>query len=146
MGRILGQIVGGHGALFSVKLMASPQRVAKLKSLGMVFPVPVVGRALVDTGASHTCIDIGIINALGLSPTGSTPVHTPSTRGAAIVMDLYDVSVVFGDGKPGPRTYTLELIETDLASQGFDLLVGRDILARCILNYDGPNGVFSIAF
>jgi hypothetical protein len=61
-------------------------------------------------------------------------------------MDLYDVSVVFGDGKPGPRTYTLELIETDLASQGFDLLVGRDILARCILNYDGPNGVFSIAF
>jgi len=58
----------------------------------------------------------------------------------------YDVCVIFGDGKPDPRTYTLELVETELASQGITLLVGRDILRRCILQYDGPNGIFDLKF
>ncbi len=101
---------------------------------------------MIDTGASTTCVDIGVVNTLGLDPSGSLSVHTPSTMGVAVQKLTYDASVVFGDGRPHPRSYTLELIETDLASQGFELLVGRDILGRCVLHYDGPNGIFDFNF
>jgi hypothetical protein len=42
--------------------------------------------------------------------------------------------------------HTIAVIETELADQGFHFLVGRDILDRCILNYDGPNGMFQLSF
>jgi hypothetical protein len=144
MGKLFGQIA--NGAVFEAKVMASPQRVAWLKANGRYYPPPHVVRALVDTGASSSCVDVGVVSSLGLDPSGSASVHTPSTMGLAVYKLTYDACVVFGDGKPDPRTYVLDLIETDLASQGFELLIGRDILARCVLNYDGPNGIFSIAF
>ncbi len=144
MGRIFGAIV--HGAIFEAKVMASPQRVHWLKSHGQPFPSPIVIRALIDTGASSSCLDSGIVASLGLDPSGSVSVHTPSTMGVAVPKYTYDASLVFGDGKPDSRTYTLDFIETELASQGFELLVGRDILAKCLLNYNGPNGIFDLSF
>jgi hypothetical protein len=145
MGRSIGQITPS-GAILQVKVMASSQRVDWLKANGLPFPSPYIAKALIDTGASSTCLDDDIVVALGLDYSGSTLVHTPSTMGVGIQKYTYDVSVVFGDGQKDPRTFTRELVGTELRSQGIDLLIGRDILAKCILNYDGPNGIFKILF
>ncbi len=116
--------------------MASPQPSRKWHgSNRTAAPYPIAQvpvRGLIDTGASCSCVDVGVVTSLGLDPSGSVTVHTPSTMGIAIQKLTYDASIVFGDGKPHPRTYTLDLIETALASQGFELLIGRDILARCV--------------
>ena len=144
MGRVFGQT--SQGAVIEAKVMAGPQRVAWLKSQGRVFPSPVSVRGLIDTGASCSCIDVGVVTRLGLDPSGSASVHTPSAMGVAIQKLTYDASIILGDGKPHPRSYLLDLIETELAGQGFELLIGRDILARCVLHYDGPNGIFELTF
>ena len=48
-----------------------------LKKASQPLPPMVQVRALIDTGASHTCVDPTILHPLNLTPTGSTPVHTP---------------------------------------------------------------------
>jgi hypothetical protein len=34
---------------------------------------------------------------------------------------------------------TLAVIETDFAGEGFQLLIGRDILRRAVMTWHGPN-------
>ncbi len=45
----------------------------------MAIPNPVAVKGLVDTGASCTVIDPTVVQRLGLTPTGSTMILTPST-------------------------------------------------------------------
>jgi predicted aspartyl protease len=46
-------------------------------------PSPIQVRALIDTGASHTCVDPSVLRPLNLTPTGSTHVSSPSMVEAA---------------------------------------------------------------
>ena len=144
MGRLIGQSEGG--ATFDAKVMASPQRVAWLRAHGHPFPPPVTIRSLIDTGASSSCIDGSIVHRLGLEPRDLIEIHTPSTMGVPVLRNTYDISIIFGEGQPDPRTYTLEIVETELLDQGFLLLVGRDILNRCVFHYDGPNWIFELRY
>jgi hypothetical protein len=64
----------------------------------MKVPPPVIVRALIDTGASCTCLDPLVIAKLGLAPSGTVQVHTPSTAGSAVTCNQFDVAVgVFMD-------------------------------------------------
>jgi hypothetical protein len=45
------------------------------------------------------------------------------------------------------RTWTaLAVIESELAHQGIQTLIGRDILFFCLLIYDGHAGTFALGF
>jgi hypothetical protein len=37
---------------------------------------------------------------------------------------------------------TVTVIRKDLGNVPFDVIVGRDMLERCVLTYDGPNTTF----
>ncbi|MGB8525089.1 MAG: aspartyl protease family protein, partial [Candidatus Acidiferrales bacterium] len=104
-------------------------------------PVPnrVQISAMIDTGASGTCIDPSILKALGLTPTGKATVNTPTTGATPEIKDQYDVSLTV----PGAvATHaplfvpTLAVIEAELLFQGFHALIGRDVLATCVLVYN----------
>jgi hypothetical protein len=41
---------------------------------------------------------------------------------------------------------TLQITEAELASQGFFVLIGRDILDSCVLTYDGPRSRFTLEY
>jgi len=41
---------------------------------------------------------------------------------------------------------TVPVIATELTSQGISALIGRDVLASCLLIYDGISGTFTLAF
>lgn len=128
----------------------SQQRREALTEAGEPIPTAVRVRALVDTGASCTCVDPSIIQQLDLTPTGSVPVHTPSSGDSPPTKNQYDVSL----GIPGATEdhlplvlQTIPVVEADLlASQGFAVLIGRDILKDCILVYNGQMGFFTLAF
>lgn len=112
-------------------------------------PEPVVVQALVDTRASCLCIDRSVLQKLGLGPTGSSLMSTPSTGATPATVDLYDVSFsIFSTQEEAPLSYrTIPAIETQLLeSQGFHVLIGRDVLKHCMLVFDGRNGRFSLAF
>jgi hypothetical protein len=149
------------GPIVSVAVFVSAPRIAALVQAKQQLPTPFFARGLVDTGASGTLIDNGVVTALGLIPTGSVPIHTPSTGNVPTVCDCYDVSLWFLPQvgvQPSsvvqpvqphlihPSHITLPVIGSSLAAQGIQLLIGRDILAHCHFIYDGKNNRFSLSF
>ena len=113
-------------------------------------PIPnlVNFRALLDTGASSTCVDPSILQPLNLTPTGSAPVETPSTGGVPVEAPQYDVSLILpaGSNKIPLVIGNLGVICLALASLGYHALIGRDILAQCIYLYNGSTRLFTLAY
>lgn len=130
-------------AFVSVSL---PRRAA-LTAANQLVPNPIQIRGLLDTGASNTAIDPSVLTALGLTPTGTALVNTPTTGNAPQTVDQYDVGFVI----PGPDgghlfSQILPVIASELlASQGFHALIGRDILSQCVFVYNG-SGFFTLAY
>jgi predicted aspartyl protease len=124
----------------------SGPRSAALQSAGIAVPQPVTVRAMIDTGASCTVIDPTSIQSLGLVPTGTVPIHTPSTAGTAIHCSQYDVMLAIYHPKFSLVVGTAPIITSDLLSQGFHALIGRDVLSRCLFIYDGAAAQFTLAF
>ena len=111
-------------------------------------PTPQVVQALVDTGASITCIDPSVMTALDLDPKGTVDILTPSSGGGGAKLDQYDVGIVIIATQDEPRLQigTVGAVASDLTAQGIGALIGRDVLSMCILHYDGSIGQFSLAY
>ena len=110
-----------------------------------LFPEDVLTRALVDTGASGTCIDPKILSTkLQLTPTGQTQVHTPSSGKKPHLADVYDVSLkIYGPTLDQVLEFpVIPVMACDLSAQGIQALIGRDILSKCVLVYNGAVGHF----
>jgi hypothetical protein len=76
-------------------------------------------------------------------------VHTPSTGTAPAVADQYDVGLaIFASANQVPLFLaTVPVIAAALTTtQGIQALIGRDILAQCLLHYNGTTGTFTLAF
>jgi hypothetical protein len=99
--------------------------------------------ALIDTGASSTCISQKVVSDVGLNPTGKMPVvgvhgSTPT--------NTYQFTVGFiipqGQDPTGALVANITLFPVDgiefaNTGCGFDVLLGRDVLCR---------GQFSLTF
>jgi hypothetical protein len=120
-----------------------------LLQAGQPVPEPIKIQAMIDTGASGTCIDPSVLDQLNLTPTGSIQVNSPTTGTQPVVADQYDVSLVIfcGPGQIPLAHFTLPVLKSELlVAQGFHALIGRDVLRGCLLSYDGANGLFSLAY
>ena len=132
-------------ALFSV----SAERRDALTRANQPIPKEVDIRALVDTGASCTCVDPSVIQLLQLTPTGNVPVNTPTTGNDPVDVDQYDVSLIIPGATADHSPFYLETLPvlcTDLARQGIQALIGRDVLKHCILSYNGDMEWFSLSY
>lgn len=138
--------IGPLGPVLDLQVQPSQPRTQALTAAGQAVPQPVLIRALVDTGASCTCIDPNILSSLELTPTGSIPVHTPSTGNNPVNQDQYDVGLVFLHSKLQFAIFSLPVIASDLQIQGIDALIGRDVLKEFLLIYDGQLGLFTLGF
>jgi predicted aspartyl protease len=108
-------------------------------------------RALVDTGASFTSIEPQVlVTALGLTPTGTIDIVTPSTGKDVHTTDTYDVDFLIGGQSPADaplRMPNLRVAACELfLRQGIHALIGRDVLKTCILIYNGTTNTFSLSF
>ncbi len=108
-------------------------------------PSPITGLALIDTGATRSCVHAPIMSSLGVNPIG---VVTSGTPAGQVLHSLY----------PAHFTFPATTIEVDFTSVvGVDLsgqiitgqqliaLIGRDVLSNGILVYNGTIGTFSFA-
>lgn len=90
-----------------------------------------------------------MLKSLGLTPTGSIPVHTPSTGSTPHTADQYDIGLLIPGAVQGHQPLiinALPVMASDLAIQGIQALIGRDILKNCVLVYNGTVSVFTVAF
>ncbi|SRR6266571_1447307 len=108
-------------------------------------PSPLSGMALIDTGASKSCVHGSMMRELKVSPISTATTHTAA---GAVTHSLY----------PAHFTFPVPKIEIDFTSVvGVDLsgqtimgkqliaLIGRDVLANGLFVYNGHTGSYSIA-
>jgi len=145
---ILALPLEADGAIIRVGIAVSEPRNNALISEGQSPPPPVLVRAVVDTGASCTCVDPAVIQKLRLTPSGTTPVHTPSTGGTPVSRNQFDVAIgiVMDAGQVHVSSLIIPVVESDLAGLGIQALLGRDVLDQGIFIYDGRRKVLTLAF
>ncbi len=92
-------------------------------------PPPIKGYALIDTGASSTCVDDSVARRLGLPVVDV--VHISSASHPSTLQNVYPVQLMI-EGFPVSIEVPMA-IGTMLASQGIIALIGRDLLRHCTL-------------
>jgi len=143
---ILTGLISPWGPAIDIKVMQTNQRVQALKKAGQKFSSPMVVLGLIDTGASLSVLDPRIIASLGLAPRGIVSIHTPTTGAAYQKRMSYDALFIAGEETGDPLSRTIEIVECELASQGFFALIGRNFLAACQFIYDGPRNSFALQY
>src|SRR5882724_8358779 len=144
------QLTGTGGPVLDAVVGVSAARYNALTQAGLQVPQVMLIRALVDTGASSTCLEPSVFQALQLSPIGQVPTFTSSTGGTPHNSDQYDIGLVIpsgGSATPFTKQNLLVLAAqpNSLHPHGIQGLIGRDILEDCVLHYNGTMGLFTLA-
>ncbi len=101
--------------------------------------------ALIDTGASVTCISANVVHQLNLVPSGKTSM-SGSTGAAAVDQYTFLLAFLFAAQQNPTGTFSGQLnahmvqgCEFTNHGCGFDILIGRDILCKgsLHLSFDG---------
>ena len=153
--RVQGEAVDQHGNTVQLppfqaleaagprlEMLISPldEHVRVIMQSGEPAPAPVPGLALIDTGASTTCIDQDAATQAGLAVVDSGPMHSATHANEIVPIFAGRLMINGFIAVEANRAYG-----ATLAAQGLVALIGRDILARCQLNYNGVDGSFSLA-
>jgi predicted aspartyl protease len=103
-------------------------------------------RLLLDTGATKTCLDLGVIARLGLLPMGIQQMQTASSghNGVAVQNFLAQLHIPHATGSF--EVPTILVSGLDLAPQGIDGLLGMDVLSKIRLEYNGHTGKAALHF
>ena len=94
------------GPICRIKVGLSAVASEILTSQGKSINPPVEITALIDTGASGTCIKPEIVSTLGLISRGIAQIATPSSK--AHPCNVYDVSLDFPNGVIIPNVSVIE--------------------------------------
>ena len=136
--------------LSHVVFHVSVPRFTALVRAGEQPPSPVTGRALIDAGASSSCIDPSVTSSLGLEPHGTVPVHTPSTGDHPHLANQTDLSIIVPPAYRGDAPLVLGAVSALesrlLEHQNIHALIGRDVLARCTFLYEGAANRFVLSW
>jgi gag-polyprotein putative aspartyl protease len=95
---------------------------------------------LIDTGAQRTVISPEAVERIGLSKVNEAALRV---AGGIVTADVYVASLRF----PRCGLKTIEVMEVsccDLSQPFYHCLLGRDVLFRWVLSYDGPMGTWQI--
>jgi len=141
--------IDNGGPIVNAVVHVSEGRRSALQAQQVAVPPPQNIRALVDTGAAFSSVEPRVLHDLGLTPTGTIDFVTPSTGQGVVTTDTYDVDLVIYRTPSDPPLLmpNLRVAACELfLRQGIHALLGRDVLSRCILVYNGDMGLFSLAF
>ncbi|MEW6251640.1 MAG: aspartyl protease family protein [Planctomycetota bacterium] len=109
-----------------------------LQSQGTPVPAPIVGDAIIDTGATTTTIDTCVAKSLNLTQSGT--VQSVGIGGASTGFRAACSVNIKGLKVSIPRAHCHELPP----SANVVALIGRDVLRYMLLKYDGIEGVVTL--
>ncbi len=135
------QVLLEKGPCIQVTISVATSIAEQLLQQGIAVPPPMPGLALIDTGASTSCIDAEIAQQLKLPVIDV--VHMASASHTSIPQNIYPavIEVVGTNIKINvPRA-----IGASLAPHGLSALVGRDFLKQCTFFYNGVIGEITLS-
>jgi hypothetical protein len=133
--------------VIEIFLAASAPRTAAMEESGLTPNPPIGVKALIDTGASCSNVQKAILDRLGLEPVGEALVQTASTGGTPKQVAAYAVQLFLAGVSGGTFDADLRVLAADdLSGLGVEMLLGRDVLGRCLLFCNGPEERFTLAF
>jgi len=145
--------ITADGALVDVRVELAGANVNSLRQAGQPVPPAIAARALVDSGSEVTCIDPAIlaplIIAAGLRPARFVLANVPMAGGVNLAAEYFvALSIVHPAGTPRADLILRNhpVVEQQLGGLGLDVLIGRDLLDRCLTIYDGPGKAFTLAY
>jgi predicted aspartyl protease len=128
-----------EGPIITVTIGLTRAAQAALQKDKKPVPVPVTASALIDTGASGSVVQQGLLGPLGLHPVGQTAVSTPTSQGVSCA--LYAVQLTIPNGY-----LDITVIEAPLQGQNIEVLIGRDVLKHGVFFYNGHSSQFTLSF
>lgn len=142
------QALATGGLVMPVEVHVPARIAALLQQQQQPVPPPQAGLAMVDTGAGITGCNAAALTALGLNPVGQIMLGTaggptPTLLYPAMIrvpaanwnFDLTAVAGVILTGQMIPTTPPQPLL----------VLIGRDLLARMSLHWNGPGGACTLS-
>jgi hypothetical protein len=110
-------------------------------------PAALLVRALVDTGASRTQVDLSRLEQIGVIEVGEVEVFTASSGESPELQQEYFIDVSQAGDLPGTLVKDLRVVgSAKLGGLRVDMLLGRDVLDHCLLVFDGRNRRFSLSY
>lgn len=128
-----------RGPILQVSVTIEQNAGKGLVGQGKALPIPKSGMALIDTGASSTCIDEQAAKDLGLPVIDIANMQSASHEKHQC--NVYPVQII----TPIVTLNAPRAMGAALASQGLLVLIGRDVLQSCNLFYNGPMGQFTLS-
>lgn len=113
---------------------------AAYQQSGGAAPQQLTLTAMVDTGASISCINVSAGQQLGLPQVGSTQL---GTAGGTVNAPIYAAAISLPEF--GVTVDPVQIAGTVNPLPGVDMLIGRDVLRGLQLNYHGGQGAFTIS-
>lgn len=140
--------IASRGPLLTVGIGVSKPMRTLMSKLKAAVPPLQLSTALLDTGASCTVIDNTVLKKLALTPRGTCKITTPSSGAAGATSFVYDVSVWILAHHPTPDVLetSIQVVGADLLHQGFEVLLGRDVLEDCTVFYNGKDKSCTLSF
>ncbi|MFB3881610.1 MAG: hypothetical protein ACE149_10120 [Armatimonadota bacterium] len=113
-----------------------------LRAQGRRVPRAVTGEGFVDTGSTLTVVERERIETLGVEPVDTVNV---SGIGGKTSCHVYPVTLALKDDADGPivMQWSLQVVAAPLGQLNCLCLIGRDVLRRGVLVYDGVAGEVS---
>lgn len=137
------------GAFVTIRIAPTRPDVARRRRTGQPIPPPEQVLALIDTGAEMSEIDRPVATRLGLLPKRYGSANVPAMGGINLGA-YYEVELTIPHPTAFPAQFLvlpdLEMFELDLSPFGIDAILGRDVLAYCVLIYDGLSGTFTLSY
>ena len=138
--------LGHEGGAVDLLIGVSYPRADALRAANLPIPPPVPIRAIIDPGASATCVEAGALQSLGLVSTGTISMTTPSTGNVPVVCNQYDVSLTVVHPNVQMTLPALAIVECQPLGGTIQALIGRDFLSVCLFVYDGVAQRFSLGY
>ena len=129
--------IGSEGAFVDVVMTLPAYEVHRRQIENRPLPLPLHGRALIDTGAARTIISDDTAQALFIEPSRSVVLRTAHGDSSA---EVYSIAVSLTDPSTG-RAGTFELDAVRAAITGCQMLLGRDLLRFGDLRWSGRESV-----
>lgn len=130
-----------RGPVVQVSITVSQAIASQLLQAGRTVPTPLSGLALIDTGASNTCIDEVIAQQLQLPVVNQVQMASASHSSTNANVYPARIEIVGVNINIDPA----ECIGAALGTQGLIALIGRDVLQHCTLFYNGLTGEITLA-